>query len=104
MKRRRFVLTPEARSDLKSILLDIAEENPELASRLRRELYEGLQMLGQSPAIGHYHDELLGRAYRFWNFYSYVVAYTWQSKPIQVIRILHGARDLVGVFQPVSKQ
>jgi plasmid stabilization system protein ParE len=96
--RRLFLLTPEAKSDLKQILLDIAEDSPDTAERLRRELYEGLQNLGKSPGIGHYHDELLTRKYRFWNFYSYVVAYVWEAKPIQVTGVVHGARDLALFF------
>jgi len=96
--KRRFVLTPEARSDLKEILLDIAEDSPDAAERLRSEFYAGLQSLSRSPGIGHYHDELLSRKYRFWNFYSYVVAYVWEAKPIQVVSVVHGARDLAVFF------
>jgi plasmid stabilization system protein ParE len=96
--KRAFVLTPEARNDLKDILLDIAEDSPDTAERLRSEFYEMLQSLGRSPGMGHYHDELLSRKYRFWNFYSYVVAYAWETKPIQVISVVHGARDLAVFF------
>lgn len=81
-----FVLTPEARKDLKEIFSDIAEDSPDTAERL--------QNLGRSPGIGHYHEELLSRKYRFWNFYSYVVVYVWEASPIQVIAVIHGARDL----------
>jgi plasmid stabilization system protein ParE len=73
--KRRFLLTPEAKADLREILLDIAEDSPGTAERLRSELYDALQQLGQPPGIGHYHEELLNRRYRFWNFYSYVVCY-----------------------------
>jgi plasmid stabilization system protein ParE len=93
-----FVLTPQAREDLTNILLEIAEDSPDAAERLRVEFFEGLQTLGRSPGIGHYHDELLSRKYRFWNFYRYVVAYAWQTKPIQVISVIHGARDLNAVL------
>jgi plasmid stabilization system protein ParE len=92
--KRLFALTPQARNDLKEILQDIAEDSPDTAERLRSEFYTGLQALGRSPGIGHYHDELLSRKYRFWNFYSYVVAYAWEVKPIQVISVVHGARNL----------
>ena len=95
--KRLFVLTPEARKDLKEIFLDIAEDSPDTAERLRSEFYERLQNLGRSPGIGHYHEELLGRKYRFWNFYSWVVVYVWEAKPIEVISVIHGAQDL-GVF------
>lgn len=63
--KRLFALTPEARNDLREILLDIAEDSPDAAERLRSEFYERLQSLGRSPGIGHYHEELLSRKYRF---------------------------------------
>jgi len=96
--KRLFLLTPEARSDLSDILLDIAEDSPAAAERLRLEIYQGFERLGQSPGIGHYHEELLDRRYRFWNFYSYVVCYVWEQKPIQIIAVVHGARHLASFF------
>ena len=93
-----FVLTPEAAADLREILLDIAEDSPDTAERLRVEFYEGLERLGRSPGIGHYHEELLDSRYRFWNFYSYVVAYRWEQKPVQIVAVVHGARDLAAFF------
>jgi plasmid stabilization system protein ParE len=96
--KRLFLLTDEAKTDLMEILLDIAEDSPDTAQRLRSEFYSGLQTLGRTPGIGHLHDELLSRKYRFWNFYSYVVAYAWEANPIQVISIVHGARDLPAFF------
>lgn len=92
--KRLFVLTPEAKKDLKEIFLDMAEDSPDTAERLRSEFYERLQNVGRSPGIGHYHEELLSRKYRFWNFHSYVVVYAWESRPIQVIAVVHGGRDL----------
>jgi plasmid stabilization system protein ParE len=68
--KRRFLLTPEAKADLREILLDVADDSPETAERLRSEIHEAFKRLGQSPGIGHYHEELLDRRYRFWNFYS----------------------------------
>ena len=38
--KRLFVLTPEARTDLKEILLDIAEDSPDTAERLRSEFHD----------------------------------------------------------------
>jgi plasmid stabilization system protein ParE len=96
--KRRFRLTPEAKADLREILLEIAEDSPDTAERLRSEAYEAFQQLGGSPGIGHYHEELLDRRYRFWNFYSYIVCYVWERKPIQIIAVVHGARHLASFF------
>ena len=93
-----FVFTPQARADLQGILLDIAADSPDLAERLRLEFYQALQRLARSPGMGRYHEELLDRRYRFWNFYSYVIAYAWRRKPSQVISIIHGKRDLAAFF------
>lgn len=92
--KRLFALTPQARKDLREILLDVAEDNPDRAESLRSDFHERLQILGRTPGLGHYHDELLGRKYRFWNFHSYVVVYVWEAKPIRVIAVVHGSRDL----------
>lgn len=93
-----FLLAPEAKSDLIDILLDIAEDSPATAERVRGEFFVGLRRLGESPGVGHFHDELLSRKYRFWNFYSYVVVYEWEPRPIRVISVIHGARDLAVVL------
>ena len=96
--KRLFLLTPEARSNLSEILLDIAEDSPAAAERLRLEIYQGFKRLGKSPGIGHYREDLLDRRYRFWNFYSYVACYAWEKKPIHIIAVVHGARHLTSFF------
>jgi plasmid stabilization system protein ParE len=96
--KRRFVLTPEASADLREILLDIAEESPATAERLRVKFLESFQALAQAPGTGHYHKELLDQRYRFKNLFSYVICYAWQQRPIQIVAVVHGARDLTVFF------
>ena len=66
---KKFVLTPTAKNDLLDILADLAKDSPDAALSLREKFYDGFSTLGRSPGIGHYHDELLSRKYRFWNLY-----------------------------------
>jgi len=94
----RFVLTPQASADLREILLDIAEESPAAAERLRLRFLRTFQALAESPGAGHYHEELLDRRYRFKNVSSYVICYAWEPKPIPLIAVVHGARDLAAFF------
>ena len=96
--KRNFVLTPSARDDLREILHDLAEDSPDAAHHLRERFYDGFLTLGRSPGIGHYHDELLKRKYRFWNLYPYVVVYAWEANPIQVVSVIHGVRDLATIL------
>lgn len=94
MGRPAFELTPEARGDAADILLTIADDSPRIAERVRVQLLEELRRIGRNPGLGHYREDLLSRRYRFWAFYRYVIVYAWQTKPVRIIAILHGARDL----------
>jgi len=95
---KKFVLTPTAKDDLRDILYDLAEDSPNAALGLQEKFYDGFSALGRSPGIGHYHDELLSRKHRFWNLYPYVVVYVWEAKPIQVVSVIHGVRDLATIL------
>jgi plasmid stabilization system protein ParE len=96
--RRRFVLTPEAAANLREILLGIADDRPKTAERVRTEFLSCFQRLGRSPGIGHYREDLLDRHFRFTTFYSWVICYAWEPKPIQIIAVVHGARQLAAFF------
>ena len=97
--RRPFVLTPQARDDLREILFTVADDSPRTAERLSQEFFRGLQRLGRSPGVGHYREDLANRHYRFWNFYSYLICYRWSTKPIQVVAVVHGRRHLSAFFE-----
>lgn len=96
---RRFVLTREARSDLLEIWNHIAEDSVEGADRVLARLREAFQALAQTPGIGHYREDLADKRHRFWPVYSYVIAYRWEPKPLQIIAVVHGARQLEAFFQ-----
>jgi plasmid stabilization system protein ParE len=96
--KRRFVLTPEASADLREILLDVAEDSPAAAERLRLRFLKSFETLAEAPGTGHYHGELLDQRYRFKNLSSYVICYAWEQRPIQIIAVVHGARDLAAFF------
>jgi plasmid stabilization system protein ParE len=91
--KRRFLLTPEAKADLRDILLDIAEDSPDAAERIRSEIYESFQRLGQSPGIGHYHEEL-GPPLSLLELLLLRCLLRLAAQPIQIFAVVHGARDL----------
>ena len=49
------------------------------------------------PGMGHHRLDLLDDRHRFWAAWSYRIVYRWEPQPLQVIAIVHGARDL-GAF------
>jgi len=74
------------------ILLDIADDNPDRRGACGPKYIRRFSDWADHPALDTIHEEFLDRRYRFWNFYSYVVCYVWEQKPIQIIAIVHGAR------------
>ena len=95
----RYKLTPEARSVLKQIAEYIAvEASAERSIQVITNLRDEFRKLGDMPGMGHFREELLGKDYKFWSCYSYIIAYRWKTKPVQIIAIVHGARDLDAFF------
>ncbi|MDB5301195.1 MAG: hypothetical protein JWO87_2858 [Phycisphaerales bacterium] len=92
---KRYRLTPTAQRDLDTIAEYIAvEASVERAMIVLREFRDAFRKLGDMPGIGHYREDLLDRRYKFWSVYSYVIVYRWDVTPIQVVAVVHGARDL----------
>jgi plasmid stabilization system protein ParE len=98
MSRRQFVLTPEARADLIEIWNYIAEDSIDHADQVLARLYDAFTRLGQTPGIGHHREDLADTRHRFWTVHSYVIAYRWETTPVQIIAIVHGARQLESFF------
>jgi toxin ParE1/3/4 len=89
-----FLVTPEARADLFAIWEHIAEENIDAADEMIRRIEESFGRLSEMPGMGHFREDLLDQHYKFWNVYSYVIGYRWDVAPIQIIAVVHGARNL----------
>ena len=49
--------------------------------------------------MGHHREDLADARHRFWTVYSYIIAYRDQTKPLEIIAIVHGARQLEAFFQ-----
>ena len=94
----RTQLTRRAKLDLLQIWNYIAEDNVEAADRLREEFKLAFRRLGEMPNIGHVREDLLDETYRFWSVRSYLIVYRPATVPLQIIRIIHGARDLKSIF------
>lgn len=94
-----FTVTPEAKRDLEAIIEYIAAESPSAAVSVRDKLYDAFQKLGETPGAGHYREDLLDKRFRFQSVYSYLIIYKWNAVPIQIIAVIHGARDLARQFE-----
>jgi antitoxin ParD1/3/4/toxin ParE1/3/4 len=96
----RFVLTAQARLDLLNIWNYIAEDNIDAADRLHDEFYDAFNGLADMPGKGHVRNELADPRHRVWSVHSYLIIYRPQTKPLQIVSVVHGARDLRALFGP----
>lgn len=94
----RFVLTPAARADLEEIVDFIREDNPDAARRVLRELRDSMRKLAGLPEMGHFRRDLCDEPLRFWSVYSYLIVYRPETRPLEILRVLHSARDVQSIL------
>lgn len=94
-----YLISPEALEDLQSIWDFIAADNPTAADRQVDQLLEAFEQLAQWPGKGHSRSDLTDRPLRFWPVGSYLVVYREAATPLQIVAILHGARDVPSVIK-----
>ncbi len=93
--KRSYRLTPEARIDLLTIWEYIARDNMTAADRVVSRLERAFYLLAAFPRKGHKRADVHScEPVLFSATGSYVVVYQPDSKPLIIVRIVHGARDL----------
>ena len=95
----RLIFAPEARQDLREIRDHIAKDNPEAARKVVARLRDLARLLAGAPAMGRNRSEL-GADVRSFVADRYVLFYR-PLRPaggIELVRVLHGARDVDAVF------
>jgi plasmid stabilization system protein ParE len=99
--RRRYVLSPEALNDLVEIWRYVRREGSrESADRVKRTIQQKIEQIAASPGIGHRRPDVASDAFLFSPVYSYLIVYRIGTKPLQVVAIIHGMRDLPNVLAP----
>jgi len=88
-----------AEEDLTEAYLYIGADSPDAAERLLDAVEEAVQFLLENPGVGRLRDFRSPRAQgvRSWvvkGFQSYLVFYRPDGDDLEVVRFLHGARDL----------
>ena len=96
---KRYVLTPSAKRDVNDIWDYIANDNIEAADRVLNALESAMVKLAKNPGAGHWREELADKRHRFLLVYSYLIVYRQEAKPLQVVRVLHAARDVQSVLR-----
>ena len=97
----RIVRSPQVKLDLIEIWSYIARNSPVAADRLMDVIDERLSRLANSPGLGQTREEL-GTTIRSAPVGSYLLFYRPVENGIEVIRVLHGARNLRRLFRRAS--
>jgi antitoxin ParD1/3/4/toxin ParE1/3/4 len=101
---KRFVLTHRAKQDVSDIWDYIADENIEAADRVLDALETTMVKLAKNPAMGHWREELSDKRHRFFLVYSYLIVYRCETKPLQILRVLHASRNVQSILGLVSDE
>jgi plasmid stabilization system protein ParE len=96
-----YQFTPQAVDDLFEIWRYIAEENLDAANRVEDAIYSACTFLTSAPLAGRVREDLTALPLRFWlvqPFRNCWIVYDPETKPLQVVRVLHAARDIASLL------
>jgi toxin ParE1/3/4 len=94
---------PQAQDDLLDIWLHIAQDSLARADHFLDMLEEKIHLLASSPRIGRMYPEL-GDNLRAFPVRDYLVIYREATSSVEVVRVLHGARDIENALRPNSDE
>jgi toxin ParE1/3/4 len=94
----RVRLTPLAEADIEGIGDRIAERNPARAVTYVRELRGRCLSIGEFPHAGPPRPQW-GEGVRIAVHGKYLIVYRVRDEAVQILRVVHGARDLDALFE-----
>jgi toxin ParE1/3/4 len=83
----------EAEEDLIGIWLHIAKDNMAAADDMLRRIDEKFVLLAENPKLGRALPELRA-SMRRWPLGDYLILYREMSGGVEIVRVIHGKRDL----------
>ena len=90
--------SPQAEIDLEMILGDLDQNDHAYSQRYATAFDEKSKVIGQFPEIGRPRPEIAPNL-RSTLVHPYVIFYRFEADVVQIIRILHGKRDLRSIMQ-----
>lgn len=69
------------------------------AERVESAIRGNIVLLSRRPGIGHWRKDLTDQPVRFYLIYSYLIIYRPDTRPLEVVAILHGRRDVAEVLK-----
>jgi plasmid stabilization system protein ParE len=95
-----YILAPLADADISDILLYVLKQSGlAAADRLEEEFHEAMQRIAEAPGTGHSRIDIAGETFRFVTLHKYVIGYLPNTRPVEIARVLHGARDIADILR-----
>jgi toxin ParE1/3/4 len=94
----KFTIAPSAESDLDEIWQYLDENNEAAAEKFIRELAKKFELLAENKEIGKRQDDFLIEM-RMFPFKKYQIYYFPTGDGVEIYRVLHGRRDIEGMFE-----
>jgi toxin ParE1/3/4 len=93
-----YRLSKLARSDLRQIWSFVAKDRPTSADDLSESFYERFHLIARNPEVGESRPDF-GSGLRLLSAGSYIIGFRPTPQRVQIVRVVHGARDLRGLFR-----
>jgi plasmid stabilization system protein ParE len=89
-----YILSVNADFDLDEIWEYIAADDIDAADRWIEKLFDAFDALGQTPGMGHRREDLTFHSVLFWPVGAYLVIYRAERRPIEIVAVMQGSRDI----------
>ena len=97
----RYRLTNLAQADIDSAWFYIAKEHPAAADRFLDRLKKHFEALAENPLLGEARADL-ATGLRQSSISNYVVLHRPARDRVEIVRVIHGARDLLTEFRKAT--
>ncbi|WP_213460381.1 type II toxin-antitoxin system RelE/ParE family toxin [Thiocapsa sp.] len=94
-------ISNQAREDLIAIWEYVADNNPSAADRLLDMLDARIDRLADHPFLGPARPDI-ARDFRYLVCDNYLILYRALADAVEIVRVLHGARNLTAIFTDIA--
>jgi toxin ParE1/3/4 len=96
---KRYLLTDEAKEDIADIRKYLKREaGLRVAQSTVKKIRDAIVFLSRTPGAGHLREDLTDEAIKFWPVFSYLIVYNPAARPIEILRIIHGSREVAAIL------
>jgi toxin ParE1/3/4 len=90
-----YILASAAQRDIAAIRdYYLKKAGYRVAKYILNELLSGFRTISKNPGIGHVREDLTEEPVKFWPVFSYLIVYDPEKRPVEIVRVLHGALDI----------